>query len=56
MAAISAPRNSSAPRNRLLAVLSPADLRAAVNEYHRRDRRFVAVPAGTAVPTERWLR
>ncbi len=37
---------------------TPADLRAAVNEYHRRDRRFGGVSqAGTEVAaSERWLR
>jgi len=37
---------------------TPADLRAAVNEYHHRDRRFGAVPEPvlTAQATERWLR
>lgn len=39
---------------------SPADLRAAVNEFHHRERRFGAVPeallASRAAPSERWLR
>ena len=38
----------------------PADLRAAVNEFHRRERRFGAVPepvlASQAAAAERWLR
>ncbi len=41
---------------------TPADLREAVNEYHRRDRRFGGVPDSPLIPeaaiatTERWLR
>jgi undecaprenyl diphosphate synthase len=39
---------------------TPADLRAAVSEYHRRDRRFGAVPApvlaGANNSSDRWLR
>jgi len=39
---------------------SPADLRAAVNEYHRRDRRFGGVSepvlAAQSAAAERWLR
>jgi undecaprenyl diphosphate synthase len=41
---------------------TPADLRAAVNEYHRRDRRFgtvsdpVLAGRSAATATERWLR
>ena len=41
---------------------TPADLRAAVNEFHHRERRFGAVPEAapfmqpTANATERWLR
>jgi undecaprenyl diphosphate synthase len=40
--------------NRMWPDFRPADLRAAVNEYHRRDRRFGG--AATSIPTERWLR
>lgn len=37
---------------------TPADLRAAVNEYHRRDRRYGGLPEAVLAsqPTERWLR
>ena len=40
---------------------TPSDLRAAVNEYHHRDRRFGGVSEGllleqSALTTERWLR
>jgi undecaprenyl diphosphate synthase len=37
---------------------TPADLRAAVNEYHRRDRRYGGLPEAALAnqPAERWLR
>jgi undecaprenyl diphosphate synthase len=37
---------------------TPADLRAAVREYHRRDRRFGGLPETVMAgePSERWLR
>jgi len=45
--------------NRMWPDFTPADLRGAVNEYHRRERRFggvpEAVPAGQPVVAERWL-
>jgi undecaprenyl diphosphate synthase len=45
--------------NRMWPDFRPTDLRAAVNEYHRRDRRFggvpEAVPAGQPSVAERWL-
>jgi undecaprenyl diphosphate synthase len=45
--------------NRMWPDFTPADLRAAVNEYHRRDRRFggvpEAMPAGQPAVADRWL-
>ena len=46
--------------NRMWPDFTPADLRAAVNEFYRRERRFGAVPepvlAGQLAAAERWLR